>query len=113
MFGLTKATPFARQMMMGSNNFRMFSTGQKLAKCELTLRTPYRSIYENWSGFSRCYVRTTKGMMCLAGKMTPRVYLLPPGEINVVGIVSGQDGDHSRNTSGNFVHTGGWLFYHE
>ena len=112
MFSLSKTTPFARQMVMNQTPFRMFSVLPKLARVELTVRTPYRTIFNNFNGFARLYVRTIKGQMAIGNKSIPRVYLLPPGEMKVQGIMAG-DGNNARADSGDFMHTGGWLFVHE
>ena len=50
--------------------------------------------------------------MAIGNKSIPRVYLLPPGEITVQGLVDGP-GNKSGSTTGKFIHTGGWLFVHE
>ena len=103
---------FARQMVMNQQPFRMFSAMPKLNKVELTVRTPYRTVFENFSGFTRLYVKTLKGQMAIGNKSVPRVYLLPPGEMKVQGYHAGE-GSHARAESGAFMHTGGWLFVHE
>merc|ERR1712226_1484828 len=92
----------ARSMMMAQQNIRFFGVTPKLPKVELTCRTPYQTLFENFSGFTRLYVGTIKGQMSIGNKSIPRVYLLPPGEMKVQGI-----------TEGNFMHTGGWLFVHD
>jgi hypothetical protein len=58
------------------------------------------------------YVHTLKGLIAIGNRSIPRVYLLPPGEINVKNITAG-DGNFSKNESGLFIHTGGWLFVHD
>ncbi len=50
--------------------------------------------------------------MAIGNKTIPRVYLLPPGEINVKNVTTG-DGNFAKNETGFFVHTGGWLFVHD
>ena len=103
---------FARQMVMNQQPFRVFSVMPKLNKVELTVRSPYRTVFENFSGFSRLYVKTLKGMMAIGNKSVPRVYLLPPGEMKVQGYHNAP-GSMARAESGLFMHTGGWLFVHE
>jgi hypothetical protein len=51
--------------------------------------------------------------MAIGNKSIPRVYLLPPGEMKVHGMVPGAPGNKSKTDSGVFMHTGGWLFVHE
>ena len=76
------------------------------------MRTPYRTIFDNFNNFLRVYVYTQKGLISIGNKSIPRVYLLPPGEISVKGIVRAE-GNFARNESGLFMHTGGWLFVHD
>ena len=91
---------------------RNFAVAQKLQKAELTIRTPYRTIFNDFSAYSRLYVGTIDGLMAIGNKTNPRVYLLPPGEMTVKGIEKGE-GNHAEDDSGEFMHTGGWLFVHE
>ena len=69
---------------------RFFGVLPKLPKVELTLRTPTRTIFENFNGFTRVYVGTNKGLMAIGNKSIPRVYLLPPREIKVQNIQPGK-----------------------
>ena len=62
---------------------RFFGVLPKLPKVELTMRTPYRTFFENFNQFTRIYVHTIKGLMAIGNRSIPRVYLLPPGEISV------------------------------
>jgi len=82
--------------MMMSQQMRHFGVLPKLPKHELTMRTPYRTIFRDFPGFTRVYVHTLKGLMAIGNKTIPRVYLLPAGEITVKGI---QQGNHSRLTT--------------
>ena len=50
--------------------------------------------------------------MAIGNRTIPRVYLLPPGELSVKGMAPGS-GNFSKNDSGLFIHTGGWLFVHD
>ena len=94
------------------NNKRMFSATAKLAKAELSIRTPYRALFENFSAYTRIYVWTIDGLMAIGNRSNPRVYLLPPGEIEVKGLENGE-GNNTNASDGKFLHTGGWLFVHE
>ena len=84
----------------------------KLPKLELTMRTPYNTFFKDFSGFVRLYVGTSKGQMSIGNKTIPRVYLLPPGQIKVAHMVEGE-GKKTESDSGEFIHTGGWLFVHD
>src|SRR5688572_28795179 len=77
-------------MLMAQHQMRFFGVLPKLPKVELTLRTPYRTLFENFNGFTRIYVGTNKGLMAIGNRSIPRVYLLPPGEITVKGITPGK-----------------------
>ena len=60
MFASKQAT-FSRQMLLAQHQYRFFGVMPKLAKVELTMRTPYRTLFSNFNGFSRLYVGTSKG----------------------------------------------------
>ena len=96
-----------------ATQMRFFGVLPKLARVELTVRTPYRTVFEKCSGFQRLYVRTIKGQIAIGNKSIPRVYLLPPGEMKVHGLMAGTQGNKAKSDSGLFMHTGGWLFVHE
>ena len=93
-------------------NKRFFAATQKLAKSELTVRTPYRTIFDNFAQFTRIYVWTIDGLLAIGNRSNPRVYLLPPGEMEVVGLEQG-DGNNFTGNDGKIIHSGGWLFVHE
>lgn len=107
-----KSSSVYRQVMMAQTQMRFFGVLPKLPKVELTMRTPYRTFFENFNAFTRVYVQTNKGLIAIGNRSIPRVYLLPPGEINVKNIQAG-DGKFSSSESGLFIHTGGWLFVHD
>jgi len=69
---------------------RFFGVLPKLPKVELTMRTPYRTFFDNFNAFTRIYVHTQKGMMAIGNRSIPRVYLLPPGEITVKNVQHGK-----------------------
>ena len=103
-------TSFARLMMV-QNSMRMFSTA-KLPQLEVTLRTPYRTLFENFSGFEFFYVSTIKGNKAIVNSGVPATYLLPAGQIQFINMTEGQ-GKKTESTSGLFMHTGGWVHVHE
>ena len=108
----TKSPYMQRSMLLGQQQMRYFGVMPKLAKMELTVRTPYRTLFANFNNFSRLTVNTVGGNMTIGNKSIPRVYLLPPGEMKVCNIAAGE-GNHTSSDSGLFMHTGGWLFMHE
>ncbi len=108
----TKSTPHLQRSMLMSQQMRYFGVMPKLARMELTVRTPYRTLFENFNGFKHLTVNTIGGNITIGNKSIPRVYLLPPGEMKVSGIAAG-DGNKTNSESGMFMHSGGWLFVHE
>ena len=100
------------QTVIGQCNMRNFGVLPKLPKVELTMRTPYKTFYQDFSGFQRVYANTLKGQIAIGNKTIPRVYLLPPGQLKVAHLVAGE-GKHTDSESGEFIHTGGWLFVHD
>ena len=90
---------------------RYFGALQKLPKLELTIRTPYQSFFHNFTDFGRIQVTTIEGQITISNRTIPRVYLLPPGQLNVIAMAAGA-GKNTSSESGQFMHTGGWLFVH-
>ena len=109
---INKGTGVQRSMLLAQQQLRFFGVMPKLGKMELTMRTPYRTVFDNFSGFKALRVRTIGGDMTIGNRAQPRVYLLPPGELKVQQITPGT-GNKSNSDSGLFMHTGGWLFVHE
>ncbi|CDW81093.1 UNKNOWN [Stylonychia lemnae] len=101
-----------KTVMMAQTQMRFFGVLPKLPKVELTMRTPYRTFFDSFNQFTRIYVHTQKGLIAIGNRSIPRIYLLPPGELTVKNIQSG-DGNFSKSDSGLFIHTGGWLFVHD
>ena len=99
--------------MLIQNNIRYFGVLPKLPKMELTMRTPYDTFYQDYSGFGRVYVGTSKGQIAISNKTIPRVYLLPPGQIKVAGLTAETEGKKTHSETGEFIHSGGWLFVHD
>ena len=108
-----KATSLSRQMFMVQHQYRFFGVLPKVPKVELTIRTPYRTLFNGFSGFTRLYVTTLKGQIAIGNKSIPRVYLLPPGEMKVQNITAGTGNFLDADSNGILMHTGGWLFVHE
>eukprot|EP00356_Strombidium_inclinatum_P004643 CAMPEP_0170491658 /NCGR_PEP_ID=MMETSP0208-20121228/11181_1 /TAXON_ID=197538 /ORGANISM="Strombidium inclinatum, Strain S3" /LENGTH=132 /DNA_ID=CAMNT_0010767271 /DNA_START=122 /DNA_END=520 /DNA_ORIENTATION=+ len=79
------------------------------------MRTPYQTFFKDFNGFMRLYVGTSKGQISIGNKTIPRVYLLPPGQIRVahMQMLTEAEGKVSDSESGEFIHTGGWLFVHD
>jgi F0F1-type ATP synthase epsilon subunit len=77
--------------VLANTHMRAFGVLPKLPQCELTVRTPYQTYFENFNGFTRIYCQTSKGLMAIGSRSIPRVYLLPPGEIAVKGMSAGKN----------------------
>ena len=90
MFASKSSSAVMRQMAMAQTQMRFFGVLPKLPKVELTMRTPYRTFFENFNSFTRLYVATSKGLIAIGNRSIPRVYLLPPGEINVKNVQAGK-----------------------
>ena len=73
----------ARNNVMGMYNMRNFGVLPKLPKLEITMRTPYKTFFNNFSNFTRVYVQTSKGQIAIGNNTIPRVYLLPPGMVHL------------------------------
>ena len=65
---MMKGSHVQRSMMLAQHQLRFFGVTPKLAKLELTMRTPYRTIFENCSTFKSLRVRTLGGDMTIGNK---------------------------------------------
>jgi hypothetical protein len=90
MFASKSSSTVFKSVMMAQTQMRFFGVLPKLPKVELTMRTPYKTFFENFSNFTRVYVQTSKGLIAIGNKSIPRIYLLPPGEIQVKNIQAGK-----------------------
>lgn len=64
----------------------LFLFSVKKKQLELTLRTPYRTIWNNsgtivqdFTGFSRIVTKDLSSVVVIQNKMPPAVHVLPPG----------------------------------
>ena len=101
----------ARSMLLMQNQVRFFSV-PKLAKLEMTVRTPYRTLLKNFNGFNQLYVEAQKGQISIGNRSIPRVYLLGPGQLKIAGYQDGEGSFLEKESSGKLIHTGGWLHVH-
>ena len=72
--------------MLSNNLFksnRFFAAIAKKAKMELTVRTPYMTIVENFDGFSRVLTKTNEAMLSIQNRSPAATYVLPPGHLKV------------------------------
>lgn len=82
---------FFNKITYNSNNLfnaqrKFFSVLPKCPKMELTMRTPYFTFFESFTGFNRLYVGTMKGQKCISNRTPPVIYILPAGEIKVMNL---------------------------
>ncbi len=90
-----------------------FSVLPKVTKMEVNMRTPYKTFFNKFNGFSRIYVNTLKGLIAIGNRTYPTIYLLPAGEIKYMNLVKSEGNECSANASGEFIHTGGYCVVHE
>ncbi len=76
-----KSSSTVSRFAMAANQMRFFGVGPKLQKMELTMRTPYATLFKNFSAFEHIYVPVPDGRKCIVNKGLPSVHLIPAGEI--------------------------------
>ena len=59
-------------MLMNQYSMRYFSAMPKHAKMQLTVRTPYKTLFKNFDGFKHMIVGTVKGELTITNKTFPR-----------------------------------------
>ena len=79
---------------------------QKKPKMELTLRTPYKTIFDKFDGFSRIITKTNEAALIIQNKAPSSLYVLPPGHIKIKLL------NEQKGVSGDFLHLGGWVVVH-
>lgn len=82
---------------------RLCSNLVKKPRMELTIRTPYQTIVENFAGFQNFTAKTNEAVLLVQNKMPPALHLLPPGKISV------KVNETLEGFSGELMHTGGWM----
>jgi hypothetical protein len=92
---------------------KYFSVLPKALKMELTMRTPYRTFFKNFNGFTRVYITNQKGLRAISNRTYPQLYLLPPGEVKLIGMTRAEGNLSEPTSNGEFVHSGGWCMVHE
>ena len=73
---------------------------------ELTIRTPYKTIYKKFKDFSRLVTKTNEGILLVQNNMPAALHILPPGYLKVKLL---------KNDEGlpeNLMHTGGFISIH-
>jgi hypothetical protein len=103
-----------RNFLFNTTIKKNFSVLPKNMKMELTMRTPYRTFFEKFNGFTRVYVGTIKGQIGIGNRTYPAIYILPAGQIKVVGVSGAATGNMcEQGISGDFIHSGGYCMVHE
>jgi hypothetical protein len=90
----------------GFHNMSAFYFAAKKQKMELTLRTPYKTYFENFDGFSRILTKTNEAALIIQNRSPPSLYVLPPG---VIKIKLTQD---TKGVPSELMHIGGWAIVH-
>lgn len=99
---LTRTTPISKSLLYQSLSF----FAAKKQKMELTIRTPYRTLFENFDGFSRVITTTNEAALIIQNRAPPALHILPPGVIKVKMTTE------IKGQSGEFMHIGGWAVIH-
>ncbi len=84
----------------------VFTFAAKKQKMELTIRTPYRTLFENFDGFSRVVTKTNEAALIIQNRTPPSLHVLPPGHLKV------KLTSDVKGVTGEFMHMGGWLVVH-
>lgn len=92
---------------------KYFSVLPKAPKMELTMRSPYKTFFKNFIGFQRLYINSLKGQRVISNRTYPTMYLLPAGEIKLIGMTKTDGSYVDAGSNGEFVHSGGWCIVHE
>lgn len=85
---------------------RYFANVVKKPRMELTIRTPYKTLFQNFSDFKYLKTKTPESVLVVGNRMPPALYLLPPGNLSVKPL------SESKDFKGEFIHMGGWLIIH-
>ena len=82
--------------------YRTFSAIVKKPRMELTIRTPYKTLFNNFTDFKRVVAKSSEYQISISNKMPPALHILTPGKLSVKA-----EGDR-KDFKGDFVHMGGW-----
>lgn len=95
-------------LLVQKNLFKqgIFCFAVKKQKMELTIRTPYRTLFENFDGFSRVLTKTNEAALIIQNRTPASLHILPPGlmKVKLTNEVKGAPGE--------FMHLGGWVVIH-
>ncbi len=98
---------------LGYRSAFLFANVVKKKQMELTLRTPYRNCYSypetffsDFTGFSRIITKSQDSTVVIQNRTPGALYVLPPGPLKI------KLTQNLPNTTGEYLHTGGWLIVH-
>ena len=75
---------FTKLAFNSNRRFMAFGfSNVKKVKMELTLRTPYKTFFENFDGFQRILTKTNEAALIIQNKSPAALYVLPPGQFKV------------------------------
>ena len=100
-----------QRVAVAQQQLRAFSTAEKVQKMEMTMRTPYKTLFEGFSSFENIFVHGVAGRIGIVNQTPSQIHLIPAGEIHVTDMSEGA-GKKTTSQSGKFIHTGGWVFVH-
>ena len=82
---------------------RGFSTAMKKPKMELTIRTPYKTLFNKYTDFRSITTKTSDAHIVIMNKMPPALHMLVPGLISI------KPETDNKSFVGEFAHFGGWM----
>ena len=82
---------------------RRFSNALKKPRMELTVRTPYKTLFNKYTDFRMIVSKTSDASISVMNRMPPALHMLTPGYLSV------KPETDSPSFVGEFVHFGGWM----
>ena len=79
------------------------------AHFENTLQYPFNNpetVFQDFSGFTRIITKSQDSTLVIQNRAPGAMYVLPPGPLRV------KLNQEQADTTGEFLHTGGWLIVH-
>ena len=68
-----------KRMALVSDQMRFFAAVTKNTKMELTVRTPYKTLFNKFTAFDTVFVEGVKGRIALVNGMPAQIHLIPAG----------------------------------
>ena len=89
--------------MLTNSVKRSFSTFVRNNKMKLTIRTPYKTLLEDFEDFGRVLTKIDSGVLNIENQSPPGLYVIQPGLLNV------RLNKEVAGFSGDIIHNGGWI----